>query len=178
MLRLPYLRNNADYYRDAIEKIVTTREEREEQYIIVSPEELKVIEESETGIKTQKRCQQRWFNILEAMYFLVVAVSAYTDAYVTYRKEEDLCFNLPMFLTPNTVMIYAILRIRFIIQCSPETFPSERMIMLHVFIFTTVTSLWVTDIYYWARFNDSLDRYTVEKNNENKLNYILIGTSK
>jgi len=110
------------------------------------------------------------------IYFLAIGASSYTEVYVNYEKTVNF-FYVPTFLALNIAMIYAVIKMRFVIKASPEVFPNENKIVVHVIIFTVVTTLWVLwRVYFWKMFT-AYDIYKDEMTYLNYHNYLVAKNS-
>jgi len=56
-----------------------------------------------------------------------------------------------MFLLLNGVMLYAVAKMRFAIKSMPNLFPNENLVLVHVLLFTAVSTMWVVSRVYIAR---------------------------
>jgi len=48
-----------------------------------------------------------------------------------------------MFLLLNLTMLIAVVVMRFVIKTVPNLLPNENLVIVHVFLFTAVTSIWI-----------------------------------
>jgi len=80
--------------------------------------------------------------VIEGVLLLLLAASAYTYVYVDSDKTTNFFF-LPMFLLLNITMLIAVVVMRFIIKRVPNLLPNENLVIVHVLLFTAMTSTWI-----------------------------------
>jgi len=78
-----------------------------------------------------------------------------------------------MFLLLNFVMLYSVVKTRFVIKSMPNLFPNENLILVHVLLFTVVNALWVADRVYGTRRMKAYNAYLGAQTDENNMNWIL-----
>jgi len=76
------------------------------------------------------------------VFLLLVVASSYPYIYVSHVKVESFFF-VPMFLLLNAVMLCSVLKMRFAIKSMPNLFPDEHLVVVHVLLFTIVTTVWI-----------------------------------
>jgi len=64
-------------------------EQREDQDIVFTAQELETQNEVMNELKKKQMKQERWANTIEGVFLLLVAGSAYTSVYVAYHKTVD-----------------------------------------------------------------------------------------
>ena len=48
-----------------------------------------------------------------------------------------------MFLLLNIVMLYSVVKMRFVIKSMPNLFPNENLVVIHVLLFTASSTFWI-----------------------------------
>ena len=117
-------------------------ESREEQFVVFTAQELE--DHSTDMIKLKKRQvrQERCANVIEGIFLLLVAGSSYTYVYASDRKIQTFFF-LPMFLLLNITMLITVVVMRFIIKRVPNLILNENLVIVHVLLFSAMTSTWI-----------------------------------
>jgi len=98
-----------------------------------------------TELKKRQERQETCANVIEGILLLLLAASAYTCVYWDYDKTVNFFF-LPVFLLLNLTMLIAVVVMRFVIKRMPNLLPNENLVIVHVFLFTADTSLWMLSI--------------------------------
>jgi len=80
--------------------------------------------------------------VIEVIFLMLLASSNYTYLYMSDIKTTNYLY-LPMIILLNIVMLYAVAKMRFAIKSMPNLFPNEKLVVVHVLLFTTMTALWV-----------------------------------
>jgi len=118
-------------------------EQREDQFIEFTAEELEDHSTEMVTLKKRQVRQETWANVIQGVFLLLVVVSAYTWNYMSAVGNTILFFNIPMFLLLNLTMLIAVVVMRFVIKKMPNLLPNENLVIVHVLLFTAVTSLWI-----------------------------------
>jgi len=90
--------------------------------------------------------------VIEVLFLLLVAASSYTEIYVSYIMTTTFLY-VPIFILLNIVMLYSVVKMRFAIKSMPNLFPNEHLAVIHVLLFTSVSTFWVVDRVYVTRWN-------------------------
>jgi len=77
-----------------------------------------------------------------------------------------------MFLLLNATMLIAVVVMRFVIKRMPNLLPNENLVIIHVLLFTSVTSLWIVDRVATADLFKAYDAFLADPNNESYVNYL------
>jgi len=153
--RLPVLQKAAEFHNEMLDLILR---QREEQHVIFSPKKLEEHESEMTKIKIVQRDQENWSTGIEVFFFLAVIASCYPYVYVDYIKTMNF-LNMPMFLLLNGAMLYSVIKTRFAIRSMPNLFPNENIVLVHVILFTVVTTLWMVERVYASRLHKAKNEY-------------------
>ena len=86
--------------------------------------------------------REEYANVIEVIFLMLLASSNYTYLYMSDIKTTNYLY-LPMIILLNIVMLYAVAKMRFAIKSMPNLFPNEKLVVVHVLLFTTMTALWV-----------------------------------
>jgi len=122
-------------------------------------------------LKKRQRKQERRANVTEGVFLLLTAGSAYTLVYVSNQKTINF-FYVPMFFLLNATMLIAVLVMRFVIKRVPNLLPNENLVIIHVLLFTAVTSIWVFFRVIWADLFKAYDAFLADTNNESTVKYL------
>jgi len=167
------LQKSAEFLNEMLERIL---EQREDQDIVFTVEELETQNEEMKGLKEKQKKQERCANVTEGVLLLLVAVSAYTYVYWDYNKTGNFFF-LPMFLLLNATMLIAVVVMRFAIQKMPNLLPNENLVIIHVLLFTAVTVIWIFDRVFLTDLLKTQSAYSTNPTNESFLNYLYASAS-
>jgi len=77
-----------------------------------------------------------------------------------------------MFLLLNVTMLIAVVVMRFVIKKMPNLLPNENLVIIHVLLFTALTSLWIFQRVNIASNLKARDAYLADPTNESYLVYI------
>ena len=135
--RLPILQKSAEFFSEMLDRII---EQREEQHVVFTPQELEDHTSEMIKLKKRQKKQEKWANTISGVFLLLVAGSGYTYVYVSYNKTINFFF-VPMFLLLNATMLIAVVVMRFVISRTPNLLPNENLVVVHVLLFTVTTSL-------------------------------------
>jgi len=119
-------------------------EQREEQHVVFTAQELEDHSTEMAELKKRQVRQETWANTIQGVFLLLVAGSAYTFVYVSINKTTNF-FILPMFLLLNITMLIAVIVTRFMIKRAPNLLINENLVILHVLLFTATTAVWILD---------------------------------
>jgi len=164
--RLPVLQKSAEFMNEMLDRILM---QREEQSILFSQEELEDHITEMAKLKKRQVRQENWANVIEGAFLLMVAASGYTKS-LSIEKTVSYFF-LPMFLILNIVMLIAVVVMRFVIKRMPNLLPNESLVIVHVLLFTAVTSVWIVERAYFHFDNQARNAYYDEPTPENNLNW-------
>jgi len=84
--RLPVLQKSAEFFNEMLERIL---EQREDQNIVFTAQELEIQNKEMNELKKTQKCQERWANLIEGVFLFLVTGSAYTSVYVAYNKTVN-----------------------------------------------------------------------------------------
>jgi len=133
--RLPILQKSAEFFSEMLDRII---EQREEQHVVFTPQELEDHTSEMIKLKKRQKKQEKWANTISGVFLLLVAGSGYTYVYVSYNKTINFFF-VPMFLLLNATMLIAVVVMRFVIKKTPNLLPNENLVIVHVLLFTVTT---------------------------------------
>jgi len=153
--RLPVLQEIAVFHNEMLKRIVM---QREDQNVLITSEELKKHTDKISVLKKRQAVQEKWSKIIEICFFILLAVSSYFYVFKSSNKTETY-FYVPTFLLLNLIMLVAVILMRFMIKKMPNLFPKENLVIVHVLLFTAVTSLWILTRIYHAAVIRSINTY-------------------
>jgi len=137
--RMPLLQKGAEFFSEMLERIL---EQREEQHVVFTAQELEDHSTEMAELKKRQVRQETWADVIQGVFLLLVAVSAYTSVYVDYQKTL-IYFQLMMSFLLNLTMLIAVVVMRFVIKRMPNLLPNENVIIVHVILYTASTTLWI-----------------------------------
>jgi len=167
------LQKSAEFLKEILERIL---EQREDQDIVFTAQELETQNEEMKVLKKKQKKQEMCANVTEGVFLLLVAGSAYTYVYWDRRKTVNF-FILPMFLLLNATMLIAVVVMRFVIKKMPNLLPNENLVIIHVLLFTAVTVIWIFDTVFYADMLKTQSAYSTNPTNESFLNYLYASAS-
>jgi len=165
--KLPLLIKSA---REQAKWIAKFFEQREEQFVMISAEELEEHKEELRKIKVKQNKQERWFTGTKFAFYLLITASWFPFVYYSWELVTNF-FHVPLFIILNVAMIIAVIVMRFVIARTPELYPNEKGVVLHAVIFTVVTSLWIYERVYSKRYYDARDLLNEDYKFTNAIKY-------
>jgi len=171
--RLPVLQKSAEFFSEMLNRII---EQRGEQHVVFTAQELETHTSEMAKLKERQQNQELWSCTIERVFLLLVVASSYTYVYV-YDNYIENYFILPMFLLLNTIMVIAVIVMRFLIKRTPNLLPNENLIIVHVFLFTAVTCVWIPYRVSVKHLNEAMDVYYADLTDANYLKWVLASGS-
>jgi len=178
-LRLPVLKKSAEFFNKMLDRIL---KQREEQFVIFTAVELEKHHREVAELKDRQRSQENWSNAIEAFFLLLVAVSGWPYIYYNVQanqeevhfahKKTTAWFNVPMFFLLNVAMLIAVIFMRYMIKSMPNMFPNENLIIVHVFLFSLLTIIWIVHRVAIYLLHEAQQAFDVSPTIENDLNLI------
>jgi len=101
-----------------------------------------------------------------------VAASFYPYVYVSDFKVTNFLY-VHMFFLLNGVMLFSVMKTRFVIKSMPNLLPNENLVLVHVLLFTVVTALWIFDRVFETRMWKTSDAFSTDPTDENDMAWLL-----
>jgi len=169
--RLPVLQKGAEFHNHMLEEILI---QREEPNVIFSSQKLEDHEREMAKLKRKQRNQEECSTRIEVAFLLIVAGSCYPFVYVSWIKVTNF-LHVPMFLLLNGVMLYSVVKTRFVIKSMPNLLPNENLVLVHVLLFTVVTAMWIVNQVCLARNIRARNAYFTDPTDEHYMVWLLAG---